>query len=237
MFSLDVIIITLTLFLLLGVSYKLDIPKVSGPLVIVYLGFLFLFRDDNQSFDNTITPSPLNDNNLVPGVTNFSTKSGNPIKSNVKPKPLVLPKTAPKGRRLVKPKEKPIKNYNQEEKDKSNEPYKTALTLRDIQICKDVINRNPVGTDIYFDNSVDTLFCYTRIQNSKGKQEVSHLWYFEEQLMAAVKYNIKTSNIYRSWTRKTILPNQIGAWRVEVQDSANVVIGSKDFIVSNKPTE
>ena len=55
--------------------------------------------------------------------------------------------------------------------------------------------------------------------------------------MAAVKYNIKTSNIYRSWTRKTILPNQIGVWRVDVQDSANVVIGSKDFIVSDKPSE
>ena len=237
MFSLDVIFITFTLFILLGVAYKLDIPKVSALLVIVYLGFLFLFKDSNQGFDNTITPDPLNDNNAVPGVNNFAAKSGNPIKSNVKPKPLVLPKTAPKRDQLVKTKEKPLGFSNQAEPEKNNEPYKTALTLRDIQICKNVKNRNPVGTDIYFDNSVDTLFCYTRIQNSKGKQEVSHLWYFEDQLMAAVKYNIKTSNIYRSWTRKTILPNQIGVWRVDVQDSANVVIGSKDFIVSDKPSE
>ncbi len=237
MFNLDLIIITLTLLLLLAAAFKLDIPKAAGPLVIIYFAFIFIFRNNYKNPDNTITPVPLNDHNVIPGVIDPPIKSGNPIKSNVRPKPLVLPKTAPKRSSRIRKKEIPLKLPDNEVEDKKNEPYQTALTLRDIQICKSVTNRNPIGTDNYFNNSVDTLFCYTRIQNSKGKQEVSHLWYFEDQLMASVKYNIKTSNIYRSWTRKTILSNQVGAWRVDVQDSANVVIGSKAFFVSEKSSE
>ena len=37
-------------------------------------------------------------------------------------------------------KEKPLGFSNQAEPEKNNEPYKTALTLRDIQICKNVKN-------------------------------------------------------------------------------------------------
>jgi hypothetical protein len=104
-----------------------------------------------------------------------------------------------------------------------------SLRLRDIQICKNVVKRTPEGTDVYFNKDVDSLFCYTRIQNQGKKQEVKHVWYYEDQLMTQIRYNIKKSNIYRSWTRKTILPHQVGQWRVDIQDSSGKIIGSKEF--------
>ena len=112
-------------------------------------------------------------------------------------------------------------------------PYRTTMTVRDIQICKDIVNRTPVGTDNYFTNKVDTLYCYTRIQNTGGKQELAHQWYYNDQLVTTVRYNIKTSNIYRSWTRKTIFSHQVGKWRVDVLDSAEVLIGSKSFYIND----
>ena len=78
-------------------------------------------------------------------------------------------------------------------------------------------------------NDVDSLYCYTRIQNLGQKSEVKHVWYFEDNIMTQVRYNVKKSNIYRSWTKKTILPNQVGSWRVDVQDYNGKIIGSKKF--------
>ena len=86
-----------------------------------------------------------------------------------------------------------------------------------------------------FTNSVDSLYCYTRIQNTGSKKEVKHIWYFENQIMTQVRYNVKKSNIYRSWTKKTILPHQIGKWRVDVHDNYGTIIASKEFQIKNIP--
>jgi len=87
------------------------------------------------------------------------------------------------------------------------------------------------GGNTYFNNDVDSLFCYTRLENFGGKQEVSHVWYYENKLIDRINYNIKSLNIYRSWTRKTILKTQVGAWRVDIEDSANNVVDSKSFFI------
>ena len=52
-------------------------------------------------------------------------------------------------------------------------------------------------------------------------------------MMTQVRYNVRKSNIYRSWTKKTILPNQIGDWRVDIQDNNGTIIGSKSFKIKN----
>lgn len=51
--------------------------------------------------------------------------------------------------------------------------------------------------------------------------------------MTQVIYNVKKSNIYRSWTKKTISPNQIGEWRVDVINSEGTIIGSKKFEITS----
>ena len=52
--------------------------------------------------------------------------------------------------------------------------------------------------------------------------------------MTQVRYNVKKSKSYRSWTKKTILPYQVGNWRVDVQDQNGTIIGSKSFRIKKQ---
>ena len=51
--------------------------------------------------------------------------------------------------------------------------------------------------------------------------------------MTSVAYNIKPSFNYRSWSRKTIYPNQTGQWRVDVIDSYGNILGTRDFTIKS----
>jgi len=109
--------------------------------------------------------------------------------------------------------------------------YRDTIKVIDIQICLNIHNRVPVGSNTYFKNDIDSIFCYTRLENAGKKKEVAHIWYYKNKQLDRIKYNVKSSNIYRSWTRKTILKTQVGAWRVDIEDSANNVVGSKSFFI------
>ncbi len=235
MFDISLIFITIALAVLIFAAYKMHIPKAGAPLVVVYFLFLLFSWFSSNKQQQTRIPVKEPEFQPRPATPKLHPKTSNPIMSNVRPKPLVLPKTTPnraKPKKIV-PIKKPLVKEKQPPLNQPVLPYRTTMTVRDIQICKRIKNRNPVGTDNYFTNNVDTLFCYTRIQNTGGKQELAHLWYYDNQIVTTVRYNIKTSNIYRSWTRKTIFPHQIGTWRVDVLDSADVVIGSKSFYITD----
>ncbi|MBH10271.1 MAG: hypothetical protein CMG74_07970 [Candidatus Marinimicrobia bacterium] len=232
MLDISIVFVTVSLIILVFLAYKMDVPKAGIPMVSIYFIFIIFSLLNSENEEEKITVKEPNIKSTH-NINRTGLNNSNPIKSNVRPKPLILPKSAPKNKSkkinkpsVKKPKKPPI--------TKIEKPYVTTMTLRDIQICKDIKNRNPVGTDNYFRNNVDTLFCYTRIQNTGGKQELAHLWYYDDQLVTTVKYNIKTSNIYRSWTRKTIFSHQVGVWRVDVIDSANTIIGSKSFYITDE---
>jgi hypothetical protein len=230
MFNPQFIFITLTLVILVGVAYRNKVPQVIIPLGIVYLLFLFLNDPSPKSLPSLqpIKNSTLGSEQKIS--TKFETNS-QPIETTISPTPL----TFDSGRTTKRIENQSPKTLNKTKVDKikNQDAQVHSLNLRDIQICKNIVKRNPEGTDVIFNKDVDSLFCYTRIQNQSKKQEVKHVWYYEDQLMTQIRYNIKKSNIYRSWTRKTILPHQVGHWRVDVQDSAGKIIGSKKFQITN----
>ena len=233
MFNPEIIFITLSLLFLAGVAYWMKVPRVIIPLCIVYLLFMLL----SDTSPNSLPDLPIKKSIKITEreASNKFNTNKEPLETVMQPTPLTfdsgrtkksyikkrIEKKSPK--KPNKPKVK--KNINQESKSHS-------LRLRDIQICTKVVKRNPEGTDVYFNNDVDSLFCYTRIQNQGKKQEIKHAWYYENQLMTQIRYNIKKSNIYRSWTRKTILPHQVGQWRVDIQDASGKIIGSKEFQIT-----
>ena len=155
------------------------------------------------------------------------------VENPIEPKPLTFdskPKSIEKNK-VVKEKIKSEKSV----KKKSDQEKNISLIVQDIKICKSIYKRTPVGSDVVFTNNVDSLYCYTRIQNPGPKREVKHIWYYDNQMMTQVRYNVKKSNIYRSWTKKTISSFQIGNWRVEVQDRNGTIIGTKQFKIK-KPS-
>ena len=235
MFTAEIIFISLTLFILVGITLYMKVPKASIPLLIIYL--IFIIR--NQSFNQ---PDELNIDyqDLTASKNEVTVESkhnidfnfdGKDVQKPIEPKPLTFdlePKSIKKDKVVNKEiiSEESVKKQPNLEKN-------TPLTVKDIKICKSINNRTPIGSDVVFSNNIDSLYCFTRIQNPGRKREVKHIWYYDNQMMTQIRYNVKKSNIYRSWTKKTILSNQIGRWRVDIQDNNGTVIGSKEFEIKN----
>ena len=218
--------ITITTALLVATSFWLKLPKASIPLVFIYI--VFMISNTNEE---KITKE-VNNNEIPDNVTNIDNKVNNKPSETielpvVKPKPLTFDLDT-KNEREIK-KEKKERKKEKKLLAEQKKQVAGALTVKDIKICKKIYKRTPVGADVIFTNNVDSLYCYTRIQNTGSKKEVKHVWYYENQIMTQVRYNVKKSNIYRSWTKKTILPNQIGKWRVDIHDNDGTIIGSKEF--------
>ena len=231
----EIIFTSITLAILVGVTFYLEVPKASIPLFIIYLIFIIKNQSFNEPYelmadyqDITISKNEV----MIENEHSIDLRSKKKeVEKPIKPKPLTFnsgPKSIEK-KQVVKEQiksEKPVKKKPDTEKD-------ISLIVQDIKICKSIYKRNPVGSDVVFKNNIDSLYCYTRIQNPGPKREVKHIWYYDNKIMTQVKYNVKKSNIYRSWTKKTILSNQIGKWRVDIQDNNGTIIGSKNFEIKN----
>lgn len=239
MVDLTFILVTISLGVLILISFQMKIPRAAFPLGIIYLIFVMFGNyssDNNQQSNDSISDKNFPNNIAMPN-TIIQSK---PIRLNQKritPKPINFDsgrtaKDLTNTDSIIQKKE----NIKKPESRPSNTPVIeeniNELIIRDIAICKKIENRQPIGTDIYFTNFVDSLFCYTRIQNLGPKQEVRHNWYYKDKLIQPISYNVRRSNIYRSWTKKTILPHQIGVWRVDVLNKNNKILASKEFHIT-----
>ena len=235
MFTAENFFVSITLSILVGITFYLKAPKASIPLLVIYL--IFIIRNqlsdepDKLNMDNQNLTIPENEV-IVENENNIDLELKNSdVEKPIKPKPLTFnsePNLIEKNK-VAKKEIKPKKSV----KKKPNIEKITSLIVQDIEICKSIKNRTPIGSDVVFTNNVDSLYCFTRIQNPGPKREVRHVWYYDNQMMTQVRYNVKKSNIYRSWTKKTILSNQIGNWRVDIQDNNGTIIGSKNFEIKS----
>ena len=103
------------------------------------------------------------------------------------------------------------------------------LQLRQIVICKAIKNRKPLGSGTEFTNEVDSLFCFTGINNLYQIDTVTHVWYYQNREMARIPIEVGQSLFWRAWSRKTILPHWTGEWEVMVFDSEGHQLGSKKY--------
>ncbi len=245
--------ITGVFFIFLIVSYYLKVIRLSVPLVIIYLFYCFnyliktdhnlnsnnlIIRDERppdriKTLGNTKTP----DKNIQSIDENQNRFIPKPIVSYT-PKPIVIDSNIiiqkdidDKSETLSSDNIGSLEDSKIDKKDTIND--ENNLYLNEIMICRGIYKRNPIKPGYNFINNVDSLFCYTKITNSGPKQEIKHIWFFEEQQITSVVYNIKTSYNYRSWSKKNISPKQIGNWRVDVVDEKGNVLGSRDFSVKS----
>ena len=234
MFTTKIIFITITFIILVVISFKMKVAKSSFPLFIIYLIFIitnYTEEEANYKANNTTLSTPNEEKSNFKILEKQNKSLEKSIKKNVKPEPLIFneKKEKPTGTQQKIVEKNILDNQPKEEVLIKNLP----LVVKDIKICKSIYKRTPVGSDLIFTSNVDSLYCFTRIQNPGQKREVKHIWYFKDQMMTQVRYNVRKSNIYRSWTKKTILPNQIGDWRVDIQDNNGTIIGSKSFKIKN----
>ena len=243
------IVISIVFIIFIIIAYYLKVLRLSIPLVIIYCIFCFnyLIDNDNNQYN---TLKKINKQNIEKHKYNSITKSNEPVENKQLTNNIVIPKP------IVSYTPRPIMidsninvlesdttnkitsdlimddDYNSKENKKQISDLKT-LKLNEIMICRGIYKRNPIKPGMNFINNVDSLFCYTKISNSGSKQEVKHIWYFESMEMTSVVYNIKPSFNYRSWSRKTIYPNQTGQWRVDVIDSYGNLLGTRSFTIKS----
>ena len=249
--DLTFLLVTLILIIFLFISYLLRVIQLSTPLLLIYMIFCFTYIIDNETRKDTIIINDdINDIQDVKGnseivdnrfVQNRNIDDVNEEKSEIS-KPIVSfnPKPIIIDTNLINQKEKQIDILNGNEikekipliTKKDEDKIIKQLKLNEVMICRGVYKRNPIKPGFTFSNNVDSLFCYTKISNKGPKQEIKHLWYYENKLITGVTYNIKTSYNYRSWSKKTILPSQIGEWRVDIIDDKENVLGSRKFQIS-----
>ena len=246
------LLVTLILIIFLFISYLLKVIKLSTPLLLIYLIFCFTYIIDNKkSKDTVIISDDITDTESVKSNSerqdNRFVESRNIVDVNEKkseiskpvvsfnPKPIIIDTN------LINQKEKERSGqsgYEIKEKipkiiKKDDDKVSKQLKLNEVMICRGVYKRNPIKPGFTFSNNVDSIFCYTKISNKGPKQEIKHLWYYENKLITAVTYNIKTSYNYRSWSKKSILPSQIGEWRVDIIDDEENLLGSRKFQISS----
>ena len=235
------------------ISYYLNVLRLSVPLVIIYLLFCFsyLINDDDVLNISASNDEIVNDYKAILKSVPHSTNSNNDKTrkindDNIKdPKPIVSynPKPIIIDSNIIIQNKDNNSSYVKEDTSSYSSKViqiidnKSTLKLNEIMICRGIYKRNPIKPGFSFINDVDSLFCYTKITNSGTKQEIKHIWYFEDKEISAVVYNIKPSYNYRSWSKKRILAKQTGNWKVDVVDANGDVLGSRSFsIKSNSNT-
>ena len=190
MFTAENIFVSITLSILVGITFYLKAPKASIPLLVIYLFFIIrnqLFDEpDKFNMDNQNLTIPKNEV-IVENENNIDLElKSSDVEKPIEPKPLTFnpePKLIEKNK--VAKKEIKAKKLD---KKKPNIEKIVSLTVQDIEICKSIKNRTPIGSGVVFTNNVDSLYCFTRIQNPGPKREVRHVWYYDNQMMTQVRY-------------------------------------------------
>jgi hypothetical protein len=98
-------------------------------------------------------------------------------------------------------------------------------------ICKDVVDREAVDIGTRFPNSVQRLYCYTKIVGADPPTEIVHVWNYGDVERARITLSVKSSN-WRTFSSKVIQAHEIGAWRVDVLDTAGNLLKTIDFEVT-----
>lgn len=104
------------------------------------------------------------------------------------------------------------------------------LTVAEMEFCYDVQDREPVGVNDTFPDTVGRVFCFTRVTGASEETTIHHVWYYQDEV-ARVDLRVNSPN-WRTWSSKQILESQDGWWKVEVVDEQGAVLASRDFFIS-----
>lgn len=102
------------------------------------------------------------------------------------------------------------------------------LEAGEISLCAAVQDRVPVGVADSFPSDIFSVYCFTRIVGADDTTTVVHRWYHGDTRVAEVELVVKSSN-WRTWSRKRMMPEWSGQWKVEVVAADGSVIASKEF--------
>ncbi len=104
----------------------------------------------------------------------------------------------------------------------------------DAAVARGISDRQPQDTGSVFSSTVGTIYFWTRIGRDARRgdraTQVHHLWYHEGDLISRVVLDVRSSS-WRTWSRVSLTPEDVGAWAVEVTDPRGRVIERLEFVI------
>lgn len=99
-----------------------------------------------------------------------------------------------------------------------------------LAVATDIVEREPVGVNNIFKNSLDKLYCFTEITTDRVPAGVVHVWLYEGEKMAEIPLKVGAGR-WRTYSSKQMIPQWTGGWRVEVYSDDGILLESTEFIV------
>ncbi len=106
----------------------------------------------------------------------------------------------------------------------------SVLRIEKAVICRDVVDRTPVGSGDVMSGDVKKIYCFTKVLGAEGETEVTHNWYYKGSLRSSVVLPVRSS-AWRTWSYKTISPEMTGQWMVEILSEDGTPLDSIIFFV------
>ena len=110
-------------------------------------------------------------------------------------------------------------------------PPPESVEVGQYAFCTAVEDHQPVNPAESFPADVGKVYLWTSILNPGTKTEITHVWYRGDIQVGEVPLAVRFSRT-RTWSTKTILPSQTGAWHVDVVDANDNVLGSYAFTIT-----
>ena len=104
------------------------------------------------------------------------------------------------------------------------------IDVAEAVICKEVVDRMPVGSGDVIPAGTERVFCFTRITGAQAETEITHNWYHTGNLKASVVLPVRNAD-WRTWSSKTLLPEWKGEWMVEILSKEGTPLESIIFYV------
>lgn len=105
------------------------------------------------------------------------------------------------------------------------------LEVTAASICRDVVNRQPIGAGESFEASVGKLYCFTKITGAQNPIEITHVWYYGDTIRAKVTLSVRSFS-WRTYSSKKIQAHEIGDWHVDVLGPNGEVLHTLQFKIT-----
>ena len=108
----------------------------------------------------------------------------------------------------------------------------SPVIVNEMVFCAGIDQKNPVDVSTHFPDSIERVFCHTKLSSTEDQTSISHVWYYNDTQMAIVDLAVNAKS-WRTWSSKRIVKEWTGTWRVDVISSTGKIICSEEFMLSS----
>jgi len=103
------------------------------------------------------------------------------------------------------------------------------LKLVEVFIAPAVEDRMPVRPEVNFTADVQRLWAWVKIENHDQPSHVTMIWKHRGVEKTRVKLNVGVSSGWRTWSKREMGREDVGAWHVEIEDANGKLLDTMEF--------